>query len=84
MQSHTTAFAWMRTHRRTVAIIAAVALAFTIIAGLMAGGTEIPGSGDVASADDGMQVAGLSWSRSMVFPPGGDLPPVDTLGASWS
>ena len=83
MQSHVTAFHWMRTHRRTVAIIAAVALAFTIIAGLMTAGADIAPGGDVASADDGMQVAGLSWSRSMVYPPG-ELPPVDTLGASWS
>ncbi|MDJ0960541.1 MAG: hypothetical protein QNJ88_07780 [Acidimicrobiia bacterium] len=84
MQSHTAAFHWMRTHRRTVAIIAAVALAFTIIAALITAGTELPSAGDVAGTDDGMQVAGLSWSRSMVYPPGGDLPPVDTLGASWS
>jgi hypothetical protein len=83
MHSHVTAFHWMRTHRRTVAIIAAIALAFTIVAGLIATGSEIPGNGDVASADDSMQLAGLSWSRSMVYPPG-DLPPVDTLGASWS
>ena len=83
MQSHVTAFHWMRTHRRTVAIIAAVALAFTIIAGLASADTPIPTADAAANADDGMQVAGLSWSRSMVYPPG-DLPPVDTLGASWS
>lgn len=83
----TTAFVWIRTHRRTLTILLAVALAFTILATLLAPG--LPGfasrdtSTDIAAADDGgMSVAGLSWSRMAV--PGDPGGGTDTLGLSWS
>ena len=81
-----TAISWIRHHRRGVAIILAIALAFTIVAALVTPGFGTATDADSPSpiqigADDGtMTVAGLSWSRSVrVAPPG-----AGTLGLSWS
>jgi hypothetical protein len=81
MLSHTSTFGWIRSRRRFVAIVVAVALAFTIIGTLAASGFGT--DAEVAADGDGsMVVAGLSWSRMSVWTDPGDDPPPN--GLSWS
>jgi hypothetical protein len=81
MDSHASLSTWIRSHRRFVAIIVALALAFTIVAALVTAGVDA--DGDLAADGDGsMVVAGLTWSR-MPAPDrqGRDLSP---MGLTWS
>ena len=84
MQSHATAFAWIRTHRRAVAIIVAVALAFTILAGIAVSHASSVFDEPAASGtvDDSMVVAGHSWTRMVVPDPRGGGG-ATTMGHSW-
>jgi hypothetical protein len=83
MHSQASAFGWIRSHRRFVSIVVAIALALTIVATLIA--APVAADTDVAAGDDGMVVAGLSWSK-MMSPddprvPGGGA---QINGLSWS
>jgi hypothetical protein len=81
MDGHASIFGWIRTHQRFVAIVVALALAFTIVAGLIKGGFDTDGELS-ADADGSMVFAGLTWSRMTVpgAPGGGGTP----LGLTWS
>jgi hypothetical protein len=81
MDSHASLFGWIRTHRRFVAIVVALAMAFTIVAALATGGFDIDTEAS-ADADGSMVVAGLTWSR-MSVPGERDRGP-SPLGLTWS
>jgi hypothetical protein len=81
MHNHMSMYTWIRSHRRFVAIVVALAMAFTIIAALATSGLDA--DSDMSAEGDGsMVVAGLSWSRMSVWPDPGDEPKPN--GLSWS
>ena len=82
MQGGTT-FEWIRSHKRIVAIVLALAMVFAIVVSLATAPSEL------AAEDSALEIAGPSWSYSVSPPqpidpkpfPGGGFTP---NGPSWS